>query len=232
MGLMNQIRIGMVLFPRLNQLDVAGAYEVFARIPDAQVSLVAETRAPTHCEFGLALTPDLTFEEAPPFDILLVPGGRGVNAAMESEPVLSFLRRQEPGATWVTSVCTGALVLGAAGLLRGYRATTHWLSLELLAPLGATPVRERVVVDRNRITGVGITAGIDFGLRLAAELRGEQVAQEIQLTLEYDPAPPFQAGSPRTAPPSLVESVSARRRALQEERSQIVTRAARRLGLG
>src|SRR5690349_6403689 len=100
---------------------------------------------------------------------------------MESEPVLYFLRRQESRATWVTSVCTGALVLGAAGLLRGYRATTHWLSLELLAPLGATPVRERVVVDRNRITGVGITAGVDFGLRLAAELRGEQVAQEIQL---------------------------------------------------
>jgi cyclohexyl-isocyanide hydratase len=231
MGPMSQTRIGMVLFPRLTQLDLAGPYEVFARLPGVQVSLVAETHAPVRSEFGLSITPELTFEEAPPFDILCVPGGLGVNAAMESEPLLSFLRRQEPGASWVTSVCTGALVLGAAGLLRGYRATTHWLSLDLLAPLGATPVKDRVVVDRNRMTGGGVTAGIDFGLRLAAQLRGEQLAREIQLTLEYDPAPPYPDGSPRTAAAHVLESVSARRKALQEERRRIVERVARRLGL-
>jgi cyclohexyl-isocyanide hydratase len=220
-------RIGLILFPRLTQLDLTGPYEVFGRIPDAQVVLVGAGEA--RSDTGLRLQPDVGFADAPQLEVLCVPGGPGVNAAMEDEEILAFLRLQAERAAWVTSVCTGALVLGAAGLLRGYRATTHWLSLDLLEPFGAIPVRERVVVDRDRMTGGGVTAGIDFGLRLAAELRGERVAQEIQLLMEYDPAPPFRAGSPRSAAPELVESVSSARRSLNEERRRIVARAAAKL---
>jgi cyclohexyl-isocyanide hydratase len=220
-------RIGFLLFPRLTQLDLTGPYEVFGRLPDTQVLLVgpAEARSDT----GLWLRSDVSHAGAPQLDVICVPGGPGVNDAMEDEALLRFLRTQAERASWVTSVCTGALVLGAAGLLRGYRATTHWMSLDLLATFGATPVRDRVVIDRNRATGGGVTAGIDFGLRLAAELRGEKVAQAIQLGMEYDPAPPFQAGSPRTADPRLVESVTAARRGLTDERRSAVERAARKL---
>jgi cyclohexyl-isocyanide hydratase len=219
-------RIGFVLFPRLTQLDLTGPYEVFGRLPDAQVLLVGpEARSDT----GLRLRPDVDLAGAPQLDVLCVPGGPGVNAAMEDEALLSFLHRQAQRAAWVTSVCTGALVLGAAGLLQGYRATTHWLSMDLLPRFGAIAVRERVVIDRNRATGGGVTAGIDFGLRLAAELRGEKVAKEIQLLMEYDPAPPWPAGSPAGAGPELVASLTAARRAVNDERSRIVERAAARL---
>jgi cyclohexyl-isocyanide hydratase len=221
-------RIGLLLFPRLTQLDLTGPYEVFGRLPDAQLLLVGQGEA--RSDTGLRLQPDASYSDTPQLDVLFVPGGPGVNAAMEDEALLQFLRKQAGRAAWVTSVCTGALVLGAAGLLRGYRATTHWLSLDLLKPFGATPVQERVVIDRNRATGGGVTAGIDFGLRLAAELRGEEVAREIQLLMEYDPAPPFTAGSPRTAGTELVQSLSAARRGIQEERRRIVERAAARLG--
>ncbi len=220
-------RIGLLLFPRLTQLDLTGPYEVFARLPDAQVLLVGAGEA--RSDTGLRLRPDAGYADGPQLDVLCVPGGPGVNAAMEDEALLDFLRAQAERASWVTSVCTGALVLGAAGLLRGYRATTHWLSLDLLPHFGAVPVRERVVVDRNRVTGGGVTAGIDFGLRLAAELRGEKIAKEIQLLMEYDPAPPYQAGSPRTASPELVASVSSARGALNEDRRRIVERAAAKL---
>jgi cyclohexyl-isocyanide hydratase len=219
-------RIGFVLFPRLTQLDLTGPYEVFARLPDAQVLLVGpEARSDT----GLRLQPDVDFSGAPQLDVLCVPGGPGVNAAMEDDALLSFLRRQAERAAWITSVCTGALVLGAAGLLQGYRATTHWLSMDLLPRFGAIAVRERVVIDRNRATGGGVTAGIDFGLRLAAELRGEKVAKEIQLLMEYDPAPPWPAGSPAGAGADLVASLTAARRAVNDERGRIVERAAARL---
>jgi cyclohexyl-isocyanide hydratase len=216
----------MVLFPRLTQLDLTGPFEVFARLPDAQVLLVGpESRSDT----GLRLQPDVSYGDAPALDVVCVPGGPGVNEAMEDPALLGLLRRQAEHAVWITSVCTGALVLGAAGLLRGYRATTHWLSLDLLAPFGAIPVADRVVIDRNRATGGGVTAGIDFGLRLAAELRGEKIARQIQLLMEYDPAPPYDAGSPRTAPRGLVDAVSAARRTLNEERARIVERAAAKL---
>ena len=221
-------RIGLVLFPRLTQLDLTGPYEVFGRLPDADVMLVGG--GPVESDTGLQLQPDVDFADAPQLDVLCVPGGPGVNAAMESAPLLEFLRHQAERAAWVTSVCTGALVLGAAGLLRGYRATTHWLSLDLLAHFGAVPVRERVVIDRNRATGGGVTAGIDFGLRLAAELRGEQAAREIQLLLEYDPDPPFRSGSPRDADPALIEAITSKRGALNLERLRIVQRAASKLG--
>jgi len=220
-------QIGLVLFPRLTQLDLTGPYEVFGRLPDAKVLLVGAGEA--RSDTGLRLQPDAGYDEAPQLDVVCVPGGPGVNPAMEDDALLRFLRAQAERAQWVTSVCTGALVLGAAGLLRGYRATTHWLSLDLLPPFGAIPVRERVVIDRNRATGGGVTAGIDFGLRLAAELRGEKVAREIQLLMEYDPSPPFDAGSPRKAGPELVDSLSAARRGLNEERKRIVQRAAAKL---
>ncbi|HVE85795.1 MAG TPA: DJ-1/PfpI family protein [Myxococcales bacterium] len=225
-------RVGMLLFPALTQLDLTGPYEILARLPDTQVLLVADDRRPVRSDSGLILLPDASLEEAPPLDVVFVPGGPGVGEAMQSDRLLDFLRLQGGGATWVTAVCTGSLVLGAAGLLKGYRATAHWLSVDLLEPLGAIPVRgERVVVDRNRITAGGVTAGIDFALALAARLRGEAVARELQLTLEYDPAPPFDSGSPRTAAPELVEKVTVRRAALQTERRALVERLSRELGL-
>jgi cyclohexyl-isocyanide hydratase len=215
---MDSFTIGMLLFPRLTQLDLTGPHEVFARLPGARVLLLAETAEPVRSESGLLFQPDLPFDQAPPLDVLFVPGGAGIGDAMLSLRTLEFLRAQAGRARYVTAVCTGSLLLGASGALRGYRATTHWLSLDLLPLVGAIPVRERVVVDRNRITGGGVTAGIDFALRLAAELCGEDKAQEIQLLLEYDPAPPFSAGSPRSAPPELVERLTQQRRPLQERR--------------
>lgn len=223
------LSVGLVLFPRLTQLDLTGPYEVFSRVPGTAVHLVAESSAPVVSERGLAILPTMTFDRTPPLDILCVPGGPGVNPMMENDAMLEFLRQQGRQARYVTSVCTGALLLGAAGLLRGYRATTHWLSLDLLRLFGAEAVDERVVIDRNRITGGGITAGIDFGLVVAAEIAGPSAAQEIQLMIEYDPAPPFSSGSPRTAPRELVDGVIASRRALQIDRLRIAERAAERL---
>ena len=223
------LSVGMVLFPGLTQLDLAGPYEVLARLPDTTVYLVAGTLAPVRTERGLTITPDATFDGVPPLDLICVPGGPGVDPLMEDARLLGVLRARAPRARYVTSVCTGALLLGAAGLLQGYRATTHWLSLDLLPLFGAVPVKERVVIDRNRLTGGGVTAGIDLGLAVAAELCGRAVAEEIQLTIEYDPAPPFQSGSPRTAPPEVLERVIRAREQSQAERRAIAERAAARL---
>jgi len=221
----------MVLFPNLTQLDLTGPYEVFARLPGTKVYLVAAALAPVRSERGLTISPDATFESVPALDIVCVPGGPGVDAMMEDEALLQFLRARAPAARYVTSVCTGALVLGAAGLLRGYRATTHWLSLDILGLFGAKPVDERVVIDRNRITGGGVTAGIDFGLNVAAEMFGPAVAQEVQLVLEYCPAPPFHGGSPKSTPAAVVQEVIAAREGAQSKRRVIAERAAARLGL-
>jgi cyclohexyl-isocyanide hydratase len=223
------ITVGMVLFPNLTQLDLTGPYEVFARMPGAAVALIAETPAPVRSERGLTIMPTATFADAPQCDVLFVPGGIGVNPMMEHTPMLEFLRAQAARARFITSVCTGALLLGAAGLLRGYRAATHWLAMDLLPILGAEPVPERVVVDRNRITGGGITAGIDFGLVVAAQLYGRDVAEHIQLMMEYNPSPPFTSGSPATANAMLVESARAMGRSNRERRRQIAERAAARL---
>jgi cyclohexyl-isocyanide hydratase len=219
----------MVLFPDLTQLDLTGPYEVFARMPGTRVHLVAATEAPVHSERGLTITPDTTFDQVPRLDVICVPGGIGVNAMMEDRTLLHFLQVHARDARYVTSVCTGALLLGAAGLLRGYRATTHWLSLDLLPLFGAHVVHERVVIDRNRITGGGVTAGIDFGLVVASELFGPAVAQEIQLMIEYNPAPPFHGGSPDAAPRELVQNVIRARQRVQSERRAIAERAASRL---
>lgn len=225
------LSVGLVLFPNLTQLDLTGPYEVFSRLPGAKVSLVAETLAPVRSERGLTIVPDATFESVPALDILCVPGGPGVDAMMENESMLQFLRARAPHARYVTSVCTGALVLGAAGLLQGYRATTHWLSFDLLRLFGADPVDARVVMDRGRITGGGVTAGIDFGLVVAAEVCGPAVAQDVQLMLEYSPAPPFDSGSPKTAPEEIVQGMIAARSEVQSRRRAIAERAAVRLGL-
>jgi cyclohexyl-isocyanide hydratase len=226
------VSVGMVLFPDLTQLDLTGPYEVFARTPGVEVSLLASSLEPVRSERGLAIVPDTTFADATRLDVLFVPGGAGATPAMENEEILGFLVEREPEARYVTSVCTGSLVLGAAGLLRGYRAATHWLSMDLLGMLGAEPTWERVVKDRNRITGGGITAGIDFGLAMAAELCGEATAREIQLMMEYDPEPPFDSGSPKVAECALVDEVRAARREVQERRMEVVKRVRNRLSGG
>ena len=230
-GEARSVSVGMVLFPDLTQLDLTGPYEVFTRTPGAEVHLLASSFEPVRAEGGLAIVPGATFADAPHLDVLFVPGGAGVLAMMEDEEVLGFLAEREPAARYVTSVCTGSLVLGAAGLLRGYRAATHWLSMDLLEMLGAEPVAERVVKDRNRVTGGGITAGIDFGLAVAAEIAGEDAAKEIQLMMEYDPAPPFDSGSPKSAERALVERVRGKRGVVQERRTEAAKRARARLGL-
>ncbi|MEI8255055.1 MAG: DJ-1/PfpI family protein [Deltaproteobacteria bacterium] len=220
------LRIGLLVFPRMTQLDATAPYEVFARLPDVETLLVAPTDEPVVTEFGLTLVPSCSLEAAPPLDVLCVPGGPGIGALIDDDRVLDLLARHGANARYVTSVCTGALVLGAAGLLQGHRATTHWLSLDLLALVGAIPVAERVVVDRNRVTGGGVTAGIDFALRLAMALRGEAVARRIQLLLEYDPSPPFDSGSPQAA--ADVASLRAERGALQDRRrAQLVAAVGR-----
>lgn len=227
--LLRPLTIGLVLFPDLTQLDLTGPYEVFARMPTTTSYLLAETMQPVRSERGLTMLPDATWAAAPPLDIVFVPGGVGINALLEHQPLLDFLRQQSQAASYITAVCTGSLVLGAAGLLQGYRATTHWLSIDLLPLFGAIPVDARVVVDRNRITGAGITAGIDFGLQVAALLRGDRTAQEIQLMMEYNPQPPFSSGSPKTADPQLVADVRQARRSVQAVRRALAERAAQRL---
>ena len=224
------LSVGLVLFDGLTQLDLTGPYEVLARMPDTRVHLVAASLAPVRSEWGLMLVPDTTFDDAPPIDVLCVPGGWGVNARLTDDALLEFLRTRGERARYVTSVCSGALLLGAAGLLRGYRATTHWLSLDLLPLFGAEAVEARVVHDRDRITGAGVTAGMDFGFALAAELFGASVAQRIQLAIEYDPAPPFDSGSPRTAPADVRAAVARASAHALAERRTLAERASRRLG--
>jgi len=214
--------IGMVIFPNLTQLDLTGPYEVFGRLPATKVLLIAESLEPLKSDNGLLLTPDETFDTAPQVDILFVPGGRGIFEAMQSEKLINFLQQQAVNAKYITSVCTGSLVLAAAGLLTGYKATTHWLSLHLLKMFNVEVIEERVVIDRNRITGGGVTAGIDFGLFVVAKLFGEDAAKETQLMMEYNPAPPFNAGSPKTAEKEIVDRVIATRKDIQKEREELI----------
>ena len=216
------LTIGLLTFPDVQQLDLTAPYEVFVGIPEARVHLVAADRAPVTSSTGLVLAPTLAMADCPQLDVLCVPGGLGVNPLMQDAAVLAFLRQQAEHARYVTSVCTGTLVLGAAGLLRGRRATTHWASLDLLAAFGAIPVSERVVRDGNLLTGGGVTAGIDFALTLAAELAGRPAAEAIQLGLEYAPAPPFAAGTPAGAGPAVLAAVRRRLAPGRAERERIV----------
>jgi cyclohexyl-isocyanide hydratase len=225
-------RIGMLIFPRMTQLDMTGPYEVLARLPDTTVDLVARSLAPVTTDRGMQIVPTTTYTGCPPLDVVMVPGGPGQQDLMEDEETLGFLRRQAARAQFVTSVCTGSLVLAAAGLLKGRRATCHWAALDSLALMGAVPASEHVVVDGNVVTGAGVTSGIDFALRLAAILDGEAVAREVQLQIEYDPHPPYDAGSPKTAAPETLAAVKARLAKLAEERRVTAERVGRKLGLG
>jgi len=224
------LRFGLLLFPRLTQLDMTGPFEVFSRVPGASVHLIWKTREPVASDTGLTILPDTDFATCPTLDVICVPGGPGVAALMEDEAVLAFLRRQAEGARFVTSVCTGALVLGAAGLLKGVRATTHWASHDFLAALGAVPEHARWVRDGRVVTGGGVTAGIDFALALVAEMVSPEIAQAIQLQIEYAPAPPFDAGSPETAPPAVLERARTNGARMRAEREALVARVAARLG--
>jgi cyclohexyl-isocyanide hydratase len=226
------MQIGLLLFPNLTQLDLAGPYEVFARVPGATVHVVWKTRDPVACDRGLALVPTTTFAECPPLDVICVPGGPGQVDVMDDAETLAFLRRHGDRAQWVTSVCTGSLLLGAAGLLKGYRAACHWASRDQLALLGAAPVDARVVIDGNRASGGGVTAGIDFALALVARMKGEDIAKAIQLGIEYAPAPPFDAGTPQRAGKAVVEQVAALMAPMLARRRAATERAAQRLAGG
>jgi cyclohexyl-isocyanide hydratase len=223
------LQIGFLLFPQVQQLDLTGPYDVLASLPDVKVHLIWKDLMPITASTGLLLKPTTTFEDCPALDVICVPGGSGVGPLMEDDQTLDFLRAQAANARYITSVCTGALVLGAAGLLKGKRATTHWAYHELLKPLGAVAVKDRVVRDGNLLTGGGITAGIDFALTLAAELFDPATAELVQLQLEYAPAPPFTAGSPETAPASVLEEARRRAAASLKLRAQITERAAAKL---
>ena len=220
------MNVGMLVFPDMTQLDFTGPYEVFAQLPKCEVKVIARSLQPVSAKGGLRFLPDTTMAEAPPLDLVFVPGGPGASALMEDREVLEFLRRHAEKAKYVTSVCTGALVLGAAGLLKGYSATTHWASLGLLPVFGATALPDRVVTDRNRITGGGVTAGIDFALTVAAEVAGPEAAKRIQLLIEYNPAPPFACGHPSTAEPAIVEGLRSMMAPLQAARLEQARRAA------
>jgi cyclohexyl-isocyanide hydratase len=224
-----EFRIGFLVFPAVTQLDLTGPHEVFAQMPGAELHLIWKTLEPVVGSGGLRLTPSTTYRNCPQLDLICVPGGSGMNVLLTDVETLDFLRRQAEGARYVTSVCTGALVLGAAGLLRGKRATTHWMSMEFLRAFGATPVSERVAIDGKVITGGGVTAGIDFALRVVAEIAGEEVARTVQLSIEYDPNPAFDSGHPRSAAPALVRAAQARAETRQAERRAQVEKAAKAL---
>lgn len=205
-----QLTIVFVLFPNLTQLDFTGPLQVLSRLPGASVYLAAKTMAPVSTDAVLTLNPTCTFTDCPPADVICIPGGFGVDDAIRDEELMAFVKREGARAKYVTSVCTGAFVLGAAGLLNGKRATTHWAYHDELEKVGAVPVKKRVVRDGNLITGGGVTAGIDFAFTAAAEIAGEDVAKAIQLGLEYDPGPPFDAGSPDKAPATTAEAMKTR----------------------
>jgi transcriptional regulator GlxA family with amidase domain len=202
------MQIAILIFDGLTALDAVGPYEVLSRLPDAELRFVAKQPGTKRTDTGaLGVQADLTLGELASPEVVLVPGGPGSRPLMNDPEVLDWLREAHRGSTWTTSVCTGGLVLGAAGILDGKRATTHWAFMERLSELGAEPVHERVVEDGRVITAAGVSAGIDMALTLASRVAGDQVAQAIQLGIEYDPDPPFDTGSPKKAPPELIELV-------------------------
>jgi putative intracellular protease/amidase len=204
------VQIAILLFDRLTALDAIGPYEVLSRLPDAKVTFVAQEPGPKRTDTGgLALLADASLAELPRPDIVLVPGGPGQAALMDDGPTHEWLHGAHESSTWTTSVCTGSLILAAAGLLEGRRATSHWTALGELGRLGAEPISERVVFDGKLVTAAGVSAGIDMALELARRVAGDRPAQAIQLGIEYDPQPPFDAGSPQKAPQELVEAVRA-----------------------
>ncbi|MGW6907131.1 DJ-1/PfpI family protein [Streptomyces sp. NPDC054940] len=207
------MQIAVVLFERFTALDAVGPYETLGRLPDAQTVFVAERTGPVRTDTGaLALTADRTLADVPSPDIVIVPGGPGQASQMENGTLLQWLRSADAGSSWTTSVCTGSLLLAAAGLLRGRRATSHWLALDNLKRFGVEPTGERVVIDGKYVTAAGVSSGIDMGLTLLGRIAGDEYAQTVQLATEYDPQPPYDAGSPQKAPAHLVDRLRARSR--------------------
>lgn len=223
-----RLNVVVLLFPNVTQLDFTGPAQVFSKFPNARVHLAWHNLDPVRTDGGWCIVPTTTFEDCPPADVLFVPGGAGTFALFDDDVALDFLRSQAGGARWVTSVCTGSFALAAAGLLSGYQATSHWASLEMLTEFGVVPISRRVVRDRNRITGAGVTSGIDFAFVLAGELYGDETARRIQLAIEYDPEPPFDHGSPTKADPALVAEIIA---ATRELRIETVRKGAKALGM-
>jgi len=221
--------IGFVVFPNLTQLDFTGPLQVLHRLPGATTHIVARTRDPVPSDGPLTIQPTVTFAECPPLDLICVPGGFGVDQVMENEETIAFVRREGARARYVTSVCTGAFILGAAGLLRGKRATTHWAFHHLLPRVGAIPVQERVVRDGNTFTGGGVTAGLDFAFTVMQEIAGPGVAQAVQLGIEYDPKPPFDGGSPARAPAEIKAAVDQRYAPALEAFQKVLDRVVPRL---
>lgn len=225
------LQIGSLLFEGVDQIDLTGPFEVLSRLPNATCRIFAKAADPVRDVRGLQLTPDATLADAPQLDLLHIPGGFGQEALMDDGEVLGWIRRQAAGARCVFSVCTGALVCGAAGLLQGRRATTHWSAFHLLPYFGATPVNERVVVDGDMVFAAGVTAGIDGALRVAARLRGDAAAQAIQLSIAYAPEPPFDSGTPETAPPAILEAAQHAVAAITARREATARLVAGRLGI-
>jgi cyclohexyl-isocyanide hydratase len=225
------LQVGSLLFEGVDQIDLTGPFEVLSRLPDSTYRIYAKSTAPLRDVRGLWLCADAPLAEAPQLDLLHIPGGWGQETLMEDEELLGWVRRQAAGARCVFSVCTGALICGAAGLLRGRRATTHWASHHLLPFFGAIPVHERVVLDGPLVSAAGVTAGIDGALRVAALLRGDEAAQVIQLHMAYAPEPPFQSGTPESAPAPVLAAAREGLRAITRQREDTARRVAIRLGI-
>jgi cyclohexyl-isocyanide hydratase len=223
-----RIEIGLLFFPGMTQLDVTGPFEVLARLPGARVHLLWKSIEPITSDVGLTLMPTTSFADCPKLDVLCVGGGPGQARLMEDAEVMDFVARSGGSARYVTSVCAGSFILAGAGLLNGYRSACHWLSRDQLTIFGAIPVEERIVIDRNRISGGGVTAGVDFAFQLAATLCGEEVAKRLQLLLEYDPQPPFDI-TERNAPPEMIAGIRAAARPMLEERALANRQAMARL---
>ncbi len=227
---MTPISIAFLLFPGVTQLDLTGPAQILSRLGNAKLDLVWKSLDPVMTDAGFAIMPTATFNDTASADILCIPGGIGVTEVMMDEAAMAWVAQVGSQAQWVTSVCTGSLILGAAGLLKGYRATSHWAWHDNLALFGAEPVKARTVFDRNRVTGGGVTAGIDFALALTAAIRGEDHARLVQLSLEYDPAPPLDSGSPEKAGEAMVAAFAERMAILAPNRAAEMKEAAAHLG--
>jgi cyclohexyl-isocyanide hydratase len=225
------LSIGALMFEGIDQIDLTGPFEALSRVPNSTYRIYAKTGAPVRDLNGRRLIPDAALEAAPRLDVLHVPGGPGQEALMEDQEVIAWIKKQAAGSRYILSVCTGALLCGAAGLLEGRRATTHWASLHLLPLFGAIPVNERVVLDANYVFAAGVTAGIDAALRLAAQLRGNDVAQSIQPDMVYAPEPPFNSGTPEHAPSAILERARQSYREITARREETARRIAARLGI-
>lgn len=217
-----KLTIGMIVFPQLTMLDLIGPYDVFSKAPCFTIVTVSQTTEPIQAEGGLTFQAAFSFDDCPSLDIIFVPGGKGINPILHNNTYLNFIRQRGLHAQYITSVCTGSLLLAAAGLLEGYNATTHWRSMDLLRMFNVEAKEERVVIDRNRITGAGVTSGIDFGLTLISHIGGDAMAKRIQLMLEYDPQPPFQCGSKKTAATEVFEEAHRATQKVFDERVAII----------